>query len=504
MRWLSVFAVMALARPAVAEERALFALIVGVNRGVDPDLAPLHYADDDAAEYQAVFRQLGARTYLLSRLDDNTRRLHPQAVAEALDPTEAQWRQTLAQLESDVARARAQHVATTFYFVYAGHGHVQGGEGYVALEDGRLTGRRLEAMVAQSGADETHLIVDACYSFYLAFGRGPGGVRRPLERFSGLHETFKDERVGLLFSTSSARESHEWEAYQSGVFSHEVRSGLRGAADADGDGLVSYREMAAFVERANAAVPNERFRPDVYARPPRKAGFLVDLRAPLGGRRLELHGEAGHFLLEDHRGVRLADFHNASGQPFHLLLPVEGTLYLRRLADDREFALPAQNSANELAALESAPARTSIRGAAHESFGALFLEPFGAASVAKFAFPAVDLHKLEAPFRSAEAHRQRKIAAYSLFGSGAGLAITGMSLSLAGYSLQGSIGLDTPQATVAARNSRIDALNATALAMYATASASGLTAALLLLLPHQNSNWTASIGPNQVQFLFHF
>src|SRR5258708_2124470 len=69
--------------------QALFALIVGSNASVDTELAPLKYADDDAARYLDLFRLLGARTYLLTRLDENSRRIHPQAVAEALEPKRA-------------------------------------------------------------------------------------------------------------------------------------------------------------------------------------------------------------------------------------------------------------------------------------------------------------------------------------------------------------------------------------------------------------------------------
>src|SRR5581483_1448505 len=51
---------------------AVYALIIGVNRAVDADLPPLHYADDDAVRYQELFRALGARTALLTRLDPET------------------------------------------------------------------------------------------------------------------------------------------------------------------------------------------------------------------------------------------------------------------------------------------------------------------------------------------------------------------------------------------------------------------------------------------------
>ena len=68
-------------------------------------------------------------------------------------------------------------------------------------------------------ADETHLIIDACYSIFLAYSRGPGGARRPLYGFTRLKGITDNDRVGLLLSTSAARESHEWDALQAGVFS---------------------------------------------------------------------------------------------------------------------------------------------------------------------------------------------------------------------------------------------------------------------------------------------
>src|SRR5262249_3697951 len=150
-----------------------------------------------------------------------------------------------------------------FYFIYAGHGGVgDGGRAYIALEDARLDGERLaREIIDPVGADETHLIVDACYSYYLAHERGPGGRRRAIHDVADSNGLSARADVGLLLSTSSARESHEWEGVQAGVFSHEVRSGLYGAADANHDGQVTYREIAAFVARANEAIPNERFRP---------------------------------------------------------------------------------------------------------------------------------------------------------------------------------------------------------------------------------------------------
>lgn len=197
----------------------------------------------------------------------HTRRLHPQAAAEADEPKRAPFDRALGQLAQDVAQASTRGVETVVYLVYAGHGNVKNGQGYITLEDARITGAELAQIVGRIPATRLHVIVDACASYYLAYSRGPGGERRALEGFRASALT-EDSRVGVLLSTSSARESHEWDAFEGGVFSHEVRSGLYGAADADGNGEVSYREIAAFVARANAAVPNENGIAPTFSRVP--------------------------------------------------------------------------------------------------------------------------------------------------------------------------------------------------------------------------------------------
>jgi len=378
---LASLAVLSAARSAQADDArpsipARFAIILGVNNSVTND-PPLRYADDDAAGYLELFRALGARTYLLSRFDEGTRRLHQQAAAEARDPRRADLGQMVEQVAADVALARGRGLPTVVYFVYAGHGNVDNGRGYLALEDARLYGADLEKLIVDRiGAGETHFIIDACYSVFLALSRGPGGERREAHGFSALGGLGARPGVGLLLSTSSARESHEWSEFQGGVFSHEVRSGLLGAADANGDGQVTYREIAAFVERANAPIPNEKFRPDVYAKEPSSAPPLLDLRPGLG-RRLELDGDhPGHYFIEDARGVRLADFNNAPGQGLRMIRPAGGELFLRKLAPtpegEVEYVMEAAPAVLRLGDLQPRPSTAQARGAAHESFRLLF------------------------------------------------------------------------------------------------------------------------------------
>jgi hypothetical protein len=466
------------------EPPALFALIVGVNRSADADLPPLAYADDDALRYHDLFRSLGARTYLLTRPDENTRRVSPQAVAEAREPRRAELDQTLTALATDIRRARGRKVRTAFYFIYAGHGNSSDDEtAYLTLEDARISGADIARQIVDAvGADETHVIVDACYSYLLAYGRGPGGRRREVHGFSGFGELARRPTVGLLLSTSSARESHEWEGFQAGVFSHEVRSGLYGAADADGDGRVSYREIAAFVARANAAIPNEQLRPDVFARPPRSSQAIVDLRRGLE-RRLTVGAnvEQAHYLLEDVRGNRLADFHKALGRAVSLLRPTSmGTLFLRRLSDEREFEIPNGPDVVRVDDLMAQPARASRRGAAHHAFNLIFSLPFDESSVRGYALP--DDSALLSKSEDATPAWRTPVGVTALVLS-AGACALGGALVVGSRSAAEEASAAKSQSRAAELNETVAARNRGAALAFGLGAAAGVAGALLLLWP---------------------
>ena len=500
--------VIALAMPlgvAAEEHKALFVLIVGVNQSIDDDLPPLRYADDDAARYFDLFRSLGARTYLLTRPDENTSRLHPQAAAETREPLQRSLRETVLQLASDVEKAKKRRVETAFYFVYAGHGNARNGKGYITLEDARLTGRQLtEQIIDKVKASETHLIVDACHSYFLAYSRGPGGTRRAVRGFSRLDGFSVDKNVGLLLSTSSSRESHEWEAFQAGVFSHEVRSGLYGAADADGDGRVSYKEIAAFVERANEAIPNERFRPRVYARPPDGRATLLDINPALH-RRLEINGpEHGHYLLEDTRGVRLLDFHNAPEQNLRILRPASGLLYLRRVKDRMEYPLPNAPPVVKLADLTAAARRTEVRGAAHHSFKLLFSLPFGPETVESYQLPGPESIIEITAQEPEQSSRWREYAGWGSLGLAGAAAVGGLVMTLLAADIRKSNDPNQDHLHLAALNKKINDLNTTAAVLYSTSCAAIVAGLFLLLWPDDPPQASVNLSPEGAVLMLRF
>ncbi len=496
---LAVVVLMALARPGRAETamaepaRAVFALIVGVNASPSPDVAALQYADDDAARYLDLFRALGARTYVLSRLDANTRRLHPQAAAEAVPPRRAELRQAVDTLARDIGQARTRGVRSTLYIVYAGHGDVEDAGWYLTLEDERLTGGQLMTdVVDRAGADQSHVIIDACHAYLLAMPRGPGGTRRSLGGFVELEAASRAGRVGYVLSSSVSGESHEWAGFEAGVFSHEVRSGLYGAADANGDGRVTYAELGAFVARANEPIANEKFRPRVLARAPRDGDLLLDLRSRRDHElRLDAPDSGGHYLLENTDGVRLLDFHATGATPVHLMRPPgDGPLYLRRLSDGTERAIPRVDGVVALVRLPVTPARTQSRGAAHHAFSQIFTLAFDDRAVAGWTRREADtearIDASQSARETATRHtRLRRIGGVAALGIGVGAAIAATAFGLSAHAEHDDAPPNESQRDTVERNARIDARNGAALGLAVGAAAAGAAGALLLLWPRR-------------------
>ena len=429
------------AAAARAEGPARFALVVGHNQAPRPDLPTLRYADDDAVRWSVLLRTHGARVELLTELDEESQRLYGTTLPLLARPSSASLRAAMGRLSEAMRTARAAGQRTVFYFVYAGHGDSDdGGEGSLALADGPLSRAEFDRLIlAASPAHTNHVLIDACRAFYFVYDRGPGGTRRPFTgRYFATGLATAHRNTGFLLATSSGAPSHEWEEFQAGIFSHEVRSGLLGGADADGDGRISYRELAAFLEVANRPVRNERYRPAFAINPPLDGdGTLLDLGDASGGELFLPPSAGGHQLLEDALGVRWADLHPAPGQAVTLRLPAPpweaSQFFLRRPDGDSEVRVPAGQrlSAAELAVVPSAALR---RGAAHEAFSRLFSLPFALADVAAVAAvePAATVKATAEPQPGISV---RRAAPWLVLGAGAVALGTAAGLALEARSL---------------------------------------------------------------------
>ena len=465
-----------------AVERRAFGLIIGHNGTDDPKVASLRYADDDAVRNAQLLSQLGTAggVILLTRLDPESRALYPDA--RPSPPTRQAIVQAMDKLNRLMDQARTQGAQPVFYLFYSGHGDVENNRGYVHLEDGRFYREDILALLKGCQAVTKHVIIDACKSYFLVFDRGTGGSRRPVDgQLLGDRELL-GAHTGVFLSTSSAADSHEWEAFQGGVFSHEIRSALRGAADADGDDSISYEETAAFVWTANQAIINRRYRPVFFSRPPREAqagsaSVLVDLKGSSVDRLVVGPGVDEHLYLEDGQGIRLADLHPGKQQLLALVLPRQRPLFVRFPADDQELELPPGP-----AKLVDLPKRRSSvlrRGAEHVAFRSLFDAPFDARAVA--AFRQRPAEEVVAPVLGADwtwVRRGLGIAAIA-FG------VSGGSLTGVAYAERDSVDKNTSGLARAQANERIDRYNTAAVTCYALAGAALATYLVWTLWPEQ-------------------
>jgi hypothetical protein len=340
--------------------------------------------------------------------------------------------------------------------------------------------------------------VDACYSYLLVGERGPGGERRKVEGFSAVSELGRRKNLGLLLSTSSGNESHEWGAFQAGIFSHEVRSGLYGAADLDGDGSITYAEIASFLDRANQAIVNEKFRPRVFARASAASAQLLDLRTGLG-RSLALDGDfpSAHYLIEDQRGVRFMDFHNAKGRGLRLVRPGGASpLYLRSMEDGKELTVPASDESLALAASDFVDPRVAQRGAAHQAFSLIFSLPFDRASD--------DLVVVQRPAPPAPPISMRKVVLWSS-GVAAAASIVAGALLLRDASHIADEGRGASQQHAIQLNDRIHTRNVEASIAFTLAGAALTTGVVTWLLRgRDDKSPQLDMGLGQLWFSGHF
>lgn len=371
-----------------------YAIVIGSNQSPREGLPTLRFADDDAARMTELLESSGTEVALMTTFDAESQALYPDLVARATRPTleaiHAAHAEFMARISAQGGRDRA-----TFTIYYSGHGDLgDDGREFLTLEQGRLTRHELlTELVGESTAAVNHLLIDACRSEDLVMSRGEGwkSDRVTPNNPNAVREYLEAERLdaypntGVLLASSGDQTTHEWERYRGGIFTHQLLSAMRGGGDVNGDGRIEYSEIGAFVSAANRGVEDPRARLEVTVHPPN-----ADQRAPLlvhhdlaHDRVVLFVGEdTGHYMLEDRRGVRIADIRRSDDHPTYVRVP-EGPLYLARLERSSNSRMEARISAETGGAvlaneLDFAARDAQQRGALADAFHqGLFRVGFG-------------------------------------------------------------------------------------------------------------------------------
>ncbi len=143
----------------------------------------------------------------------------------------------LARLDDDVQRARALGARVELIVYYSGHSDAEG----LLLGNDRLPWSTLRTRVADLRADVRVVIMDSCSSG--AFVRSKGGKHLP--PFT-LNDSSSVRGHAFLTSSREDEPAQESDRVRGSFFTHALVSGLRGAADATGDGLVTLNEAYQF------------------------------------------------------------------------------------------------------------------------------------------------------------------------------------------------------------------------------------------------------------------
>jgi len=221
----------ALLLPAAAQAAARFAVVLGNDVGA-AGRPRLYFAEKDAERFRAALVELGD--------------FSADRVALLQGAGARQLREALAATEAKVALARQSGERALLVVYFSGHA------GSVGLELGGevLAYDELRRLVTASQADARVVILDACESGGLT--QVKGAKPAPAVDFALPAD---DSARGMAFLTSAAvgEAAQESAALGGSFFTHHLDVGLRGAADADADGLVTLAEAFRYTSARTVA-----------------------------------------------------------------------------------------------------------------------------------------------------------------------------------------------------------------------------------------------------------
>jgi hypothetical protein len=276
--------------PVRAEEAPAlrrFALLIAANDG-GPARPPLRHTERDARAISAVLADLGG--------------VLPRDISTLLEPTVASVRGALSRLDQAVRELAPSGVRSELVFYYSGHSDEFG----LLLGSERLSYGDLRALLKALSVDVRIAILDSCASG--AFTREKGGhVRAPFM----VDASSAVRGHAFLTSASEDEAAQESDVVGGSFFTHFLVSGLRGAADASGDGRVTLTEAYRYAfDETLTYTGRTRFGAQHPAYDIRLVGIgdlvLTDLRVtsselvlePELSGRLFVHDAAGHLFVE--------------------------------------------------------------------------------------------------------------------------------------------------------------------------------------------------------------
>jgi hypothetical protein len=279
-----------------------YAIVVGSNAGGAGQQA-LRFAESDAEQIQAVLLEVGHFD-----ADRITVLAHPDSarVMAVID-------EVAGKVRADDARGEPSQVV----FYYSGHARANA----INLGDEELSLATLRERIRALPATLTIVVLDACQSG--AFARSKGAERAADFSYNSVSK-LTQKGLAVMASSTSQELSQESDELRASYFTHSLVSGLRGAADVDGDGRVSldeayryaYRRTLASTARTQVGEQHVTLETDLAGQGdlpvtyPAEAKAQLELPAALDARVLVQHRASGAVVAEVQKargtGLRLA------------------------------------------------------------------------------------------------------------------------------------------------------------------------------------------------------
>jgi hypothetical protein len=275
-----------------------FAFVAGSNDGGDT-LVKLKYAETDARSFAAVLQDLGG--------------VKPRDLVLVSSSSLVRFEDGMQRVRQMVGSPREMDERRELIFYYSGHSDDEG----LILGRDRVTWEALRADLNGIGADVKVAIVDSCSSGSLT--RAKGGQARPAFLFDA-----SADMTGHAYLTSASAEeaAQESDRIGSSFFTHYLISGLRGAADTAGDGMVTLNEAYSYAfQETLASTERTQYGPQHPAYDINLSGsgdlVLTDLRSSSGILRV---GDdiSGRLYVRDSEGNLEVELNKAGGQPAEL------------------------------------------------------------------------------------------------------------------------------------------------------------------------------------------
>lgn len=221
-----LLSIAALAGPVMADGPRRYAVVIGINDYADSKIPDLKYAESDAKSLYATLTNPKIGKFPKNNV---TLLLGKAATPSAIKA--AFW------------KLRGIGKDDLVIIFYSGHGAKEGDEAFwvtqnadhKALPATSLTNSEIRKYLRKIPTERMVILLDCCYA--------ASTVKKSLDDPSRLFGDFHGKGRVTIAGSAANQEALEYEDKKAGVFTHFLVGGLRGLADSNTDGVVTFEEL---------------------------------------------------------------------------------------------------------------------------------------------------------------------------------------------------------------------------------------------------------------------